>query len=258
MPQNHLPELLQELRSLFAYYRTIGLEELPATQALQRFLTTKSVSGSTDGKTSKRSVPRNALSPDSNPSSTRNPTTVLNDIQSGLSTCTRCILHTDRLRIIAGRGSTNADLFIVGEYPGEDGQKGPFSDQAKDLLARMLQAIGLTLEEVYLTNAIKCALAGDKKPAADSVLCCSPYLLREIEAVSPKVICAMGPLATEALLHSKTPFHRLRGRSHNFNGIQLVPTFHPAFLLKNTEMKKDAWQDLQLIQKILTSFDNSF
>lgn len=157
-------------------------------------------------------------------------------------------------RTIFGCGSPTARLFIVGDLPTpEDEAAGtPFSGEAGELLTRMLKAIGLDRDEVYLTTAVKCRPPGGQDLPV-LVKACLPLLIAQVEAVAPKVVCAMGQLTAQALLHTTTPLVRLRGHFHEWQHLPLMPTFHPGFLLKNLEMKKAAWIDLQLIQAKLGS-----
>jgi DNA polymerase len=187
------------------------------------------------------------------------PATVsLTDIREELQGCTRCGLYKNRTNIVFGQGCERPNLLIVAEWPGkeDDQQAKTLCGQAGELLTRMLAAIKLKREDVFLTHAVKCLPPGNRAPGPDEINACLTYLHRQIEVIKPRVICTMGPLAARALLKTDDSFFRLRGRFHDFQTIQgetlpLLPTFHPAFLIKNPEMKKASWQDLQMLQKRL-------
>ena len=168
-----------------------------------------------------------------------------------MAECNRCPRQEGRSQIVFGTGTQDADLFIIGEWPDddEDREGKPFQGANGDLLDRMLQAIGMNREQVFLANIIKCHPKDNHPPDEEELKACRPFLVRKIAVVKPKVILAMGPVAAQTLLNSKEPLSRLRGRFHSFQGIDLMPTFHPAFLIANEDMKKATWLDLQMVQK---------
>jgi len=149
-----------------------------------------------------------------------------------------------------GVGHPQARLVLVGDFPSleDEAAAAPFSGKAEELLVKMLKAIGLGLADVYRTTVVKCRPLGPGAPSPEQITACLPLLSRQIAAIAPTVLCAMGPLAAQALLGSTTPLIRLRGKFHDYQGIPLMPTFHPAFLLNKEEMKRATWIDLQLIQ----------
>jgi DNA polymerase len=151
-------------------------------------------------------------------------------------------------------GNPRAELVFVGEAPGaeEDAQGEPFVGRAGQLLTRIIQAIGLRREDVYICNIIKCRPPANRNPEADEIAACEPFLLKQLEAIRPKLICTLGGPAAQTLLKTKEPISRLRGRLFEFRGIPLLPTYHPAFLLRNPHEKKTVWQDMQLLQRELT------
>ncbi|MFQ5840241.1 MAG: uracil-DNA glycosylase [Candidatus Methylomirabilales bacterium] len=175
----------------------------------------------------------------------------LPEIREVLGECTRCKLHTGRTKIVFGTGSPQAALVFVGEGPGaeEDAQGIPFVGRAGQLLTRMIEAIGLTRQEVYICNIIKCRPPQNRTPEPEEVAACEPFLIAQLLAIRPKLICALGGPAAQTLLRTKEAISKLRGRFHSYHGIPLLPTFHPAYLLRNQREKKTAWQDLQLLQK---------
>jgi DNA polymerase len=168
-----------------------------------------------------------------------------------MDNCTNCKLHVHRNNIVFGVGNPDASLVFVGEGPGrdEDIQGEPFVGKAGQLLTRIIQAIGLTREDVYIANIIKCRPPGNRNPQPDEISACEPFLQRQLDIIKPKIICALGSFAAQTLLMTDEKITRLRGRFHNFKGIKLMPTYHPAFLLRNPEMKKDVWEDMKLVHK---------
>jgi len=169
--------------------------------------------------------------------------------------CSRCKLHTlGRKQVVFGVGNPDADLMFVGEAPGadEDIQGIPFVGRAGQLLTKMIEAINLKRDEVYIANVIKCRPPGNRNPEPDEIEQCEPFLFRQIEAVKPKVIVALGSFAAKTLLRSDESISRLRGRIYDFHGAKLIPTFHPSFLLRSPDRKRDAWEDLKRARALLT------
>jgi uracil-DNA glycosylase len=179
----------------------------------------------------------------------------LRDLREEIGDCTRCVLHTlGRRQVVFGVGNPNADLMFVGEAPGadEDVQGEPFVGRAGQLLTKIIEAMGMTREAVYIANVIKCRPPGNRNPEPVEVATCQPFLFRQIDTVRPKVVVALGTFAAHALLGSDAPISRLRGRVHDFRGgSKLVPTFHPAFLLRSPERKRDVWEDMKKVQTLL-------
>ncbi|HEX4567634.1 MAG TPA: uracil-DNA glycosylase [Vicinamibacterales bacterium] len=170
--------------------------------------------------------------------------------------CSRCKLHTlGRKQIVFGVGDPNADLMFVGEAPGadEDIQGIPFVGRAGQLLTKMIEAINLKREQVYIANVIKCRPPGNRNPEPDEIEQCEPFLFRQIEAVKPKVIVALGSFAAKTLLRSDESISRLRGRIYDFRGAKLIPTFHPSFLLRSPDRKRDAWEDLKKARALIAA-----
>ena len=170
--------------------------------------------------------------------------------------CTRCKLHTlGRRQVVFGVGNPDADLMFVGEAPGgdEDIQGIPFVGRAGQLLTKMIQAINFERDQVYIANVIKCRPPDNRNPEPDEVSTCEPFLFQQIDAVRPRVIVALGSFAAKALLRSNDSISRLRGRVYDFRGAKLIPTFHPAFLLRSPDRKRDAWEDLKRARALLTA-----
>ena len=170
--------------------------------------------------------------------------------------CSRCKLHTlGRKQVVFGVGNPDADLMFVGEAPGadEDVQGIPFVGRAGQLLTKMIEAINLTRDQVYIANVIKCRPPGNRNPEPDEIAQCEPFLFQQIAAIKPKVIVALGSFAAKTLLRSDESISRLRGRIYDFQGAKLIPTFHPSFLLRSPDRKRDAWEDLKRARALLTS-----
>jgi uracil-DNA glycosylase len=175
-------------------------------------------------------------------------------IREDLGDCTRCKLAgLGRKQIVYGVGNPDADLMFIGEAPGadEDIQGEPFVGRAGQLLTKIIEAMGFARSDVYIANVLKCRPPGNRNPEPDEVASCLPFLFRQIDAVQPKVMVALGTFAAQALLNTKDPISRLRGRAWPCRGRLLVPTFHPAFLLRSPERKRDTWEDMKLARAIL-------
>ncbi len=173
----------------------------------------------------------------------------LDALREAVRSCTRCELYKTRKQGVFGVGDANADWLIVGEAPGadEDRQGEPFVGQAGKLLDAMLAAIGLQRgRNVYIANVLKSRPPGNRDPRPDEVAACLPYLERQIELIRPKLIVALGRFAAQSLLQTDTPISRLRGKLHEYHGVPLVVTYHPAYLLRNQADKARAWEDLLL------------
>jgi len=178
----------------------------------------------------------------------------LTAIREDIGDCTRCKLHgLGRQQIVYGVGNPAADLMFVGEAPGadEDIQGIPFVGRAGQLLTKIIEAIGLKRDDVYIANVIKCRPPGNRNPEPDEVEACEGFLFRQIDSIKPKVIVALGTFAAKALLKTTDPISRLRGRVYQYRGAQLVPTFHPAFLLRSPDRKRDVWEDMKKVRSIL-------
>src|SRR5436189_2718422 len=168
--------------------------------------------------------------------------------------CDRCKLHKlGRRQVVFGVGNPDADLMFVGEAPGadEDIQGIPFVGRAGQLLTKMIEAIDLKREDVYIANVIKCRPPQNRNPEQDEVDTCEPFLFRQIDTIKPKVIVALGTFAARTLLRTLDPISRLRGRVYEFRGAKLIPTFHPAYLLRNPASKREVWEDMKLVKRLL-------
>jgi len=173
----------------------------------------------------------------------------LAQVRADLGECTRCKLHRHRTQIVFGVGNPNAGLVFVGEAPGadEDAQGEPFVGRAGQLLTKIIEAMGMRREDVYICNIIKCRPPNNRTPEADEIVACQPFLLEQLRAIGPRFICALGGPAAQTLLRTKEAISRLRGKFYDYHGIPLLPTFHPAFLLRNPNEKKTVWEDMKLL-----------
>ena len=179
--------------------------------------------------------------------------TQLAQLAASVRGCQACRLHEGRKQVVFGTGNPAADLVFVGEAPGrdEDLQGEPFVGPAGQLLTRIIQAIGLTRQDVYILNVIKCRPPQNRNPLPDEVAACRPIIEKQLACLKPRVICALGAFAAQALLRTDERISRLRGRFHPMGDILVRPTFHPAYLLRNPQDKRKVWEDMQDIQREL-------
>ena len=274
MPPNQKSDLRRALADRIRYYNELGIydfyqRESPATES--------SVAVETEQRDEmsprKAAVLTNIADEnmfevlDSRPEqSLADPVTALKLIREDLGDCTRCKLHQQgRKQIVFGVGNPHADLMFVGEGPGadEDQQGEPFVGRAGQLLNNMIKAMGIRREDVYIANVVKCRPPGNRTPERDECDTCSPFLMRQIAAIKPKVIVALGAVAAKNMLAINAPMSELRGRFYDFmptgarsndpnwEGAQLAVTYHPAFLLRDPRQKGEAWKDLQMVMKYL-------
>lgn len=175
----------------------------------------------------------------------------LDALRANIGDCTRCKLHAGRKNLVFGDGNPEARLVFVGEGPGfdEDKQGLPFVGKAGQLLNQMIEAMGLSRQEVYICNVVKCHPPDNRDPEPDEIATCEPYLLEQLKIIRPQVIVGLGRFAVHTLLQTKTPISRLRGNWMNFQGIKFMPTYHPAYLLRNQADKRAAWEDLQAVMR---------
>ena len=173
----------------------------------------------------------------------------LRQVRDELGDCQRCKLHTGRINIVFGVGNPAAELVFIGEAPGfhEDKQGEPFVGKAGGLLDKMIDAMGLARSDVYILNIIKCRPPGNRDPEPDEMAACEPFLIRQLAALEPKIIVALGRYAAQALLRDTTGITKMRGKWRTYQGVRVMPTFHPAYLLRNPAAKRPCWNDLQLV-----------
>jgi uracil-DNA glycosylase len=262
--QRHL--LLDSVRDYLEQLAEEGLEGLPATVPTRAAAPKAAVPAASvparDGVSSRdaaagaASPPRPASAPIEMLS--RYPglekTATLEELRAFIGDCQRCKLAPLRTHLVFGVGNPEADLMFVGEAPGadEDARGEPFVGRAGQLLTDIIErGMGLRRADVYICNVIKCRPPDNRNPEADEVAACEPFLMRQIDLVQPRAIVALGTFAVQALLKVKTPISRLRGNWHEVRGVKLMPTFHPAYLLRSPGEKRWVWQDIQEVMKLL-------
>ncbi|MHB9099801.1 MAG: uracil-DNA glycosylase [Syntrophales bacterium] len=232
-------ELLTLVRSLSERVRVDGAGGRPLSYL---FLT----------KDGGEAVPGEGLAPEGDGSGEAD-RSALEALREELGDCRRCPLYQTRHRLVFGEGAPRAELVFVGEAPGadEDAQGRPFVGRAGQLLTKIIGAMGLKREEVYICNILKCRPPGNRNPQPDEIAACEPFLIRQLQVIRPKVICALGTFSAHTLLKSEAPISVLRGSFHTYQGIPLMPTYHPAYLLRNPGAKKQVWEDVQMVMKAL-------
>jgi DNA polymerase len=258
--------LLDSVRDYLEQLAEEGLEGLPATAPTRAAAPKAAVPAASvpvrDGVSSRdaaagaASPPRPASAPIEMLS--RYPglekTATLEELRAFIGDCQRCKLAPLRTHLVFGVGNPEADLMFVGEAPGadEDARGEPFVGRAGQLLTDIIErGMGLRRADVYICNVIKCRPPDNRNPEADEVAACEPFLMRQIDLVQPRAIVALGTFAVQALLKVKTPISRLRGNWHEVRGVKLMPTFHPAYLLRSPGEKRWVWQDIQEVMKLL-------
>jgi DNA polymerase len=174
-------------------------------------------------------------------------------LRDDIGDCQRCKLAGGRTNLVYGVGNPDADIVFVGEAPGadEDARGEPFVGRAGQLLTKMIEAMGYRRQDVYICNVLKCRPPGNRNPEPDEVASCEPFLKRQLAAIRPRMIVALGKFAVQCLLRDDTPISRLRGNFRTYEGIPLMPTFHPAYLLRDPSKKKPAWEDLKSVNTAL-------
>ena len=186
-------------------------------------------------------------------SSSRDKQAGLEQLREEIGECQRCKLSRERKHIVFGEGNPDAALMFIGEGPGkeEDIQARPFVGDAGKLLTRMIEKMGLAREDVYIGNIVKCRPPLNRDPEEDEMKTCSPFIDRQIEIISPKVIISLGRVSAQTLIATKIPISKLRGKFYEYKGIPLMPTFHPAYLLRNPKDKWLVWEDMQKVLELL-------
>jgi len=181
----------------------------------------------------------------------RRAVTNLGDFYQQIKNCKKCHLYRTRTNFVFGVGDPEANLMLIGEAPGreEDLQGEPFVGAAGKLLDKMLAAINFKREDIFIANILKCRPPENRDPHPDEIETCKPYLLQQIKLIQPKIICALGRISAQVLLETKSPLGQLRGKFHDWNGIEFLVTYHPAALLRYQQYKKPAWEDLKLLRK---------
>jgi uracil-DNA glycosylase family 4 len=270
MTQTLDPELRRALAERVRYYREIGIYDLyrrESVRSIENLPSTLQPEIREEMAAKKSAVAvsaaKNLVAIASNPEQGINdPIAALKLIREDLGECTRCQLHKGRTKLVYGVGNPRADLMFVGEGPGadEDAQGEPFVGRAGQLLNNMIKAMGLQREDIYIANVVKCRPPGNRTPEPEECEMCSPFLMRQIGAIKPKVIVALGATAAKNLLAMNSSLGDLRGRFYDFKpagsdplwpGACLAVTYHPAYLLRDPRQKGEAWKDLQMVMKYL-------
>ncbi len=176
----------------------------------------------------------------------------INELDSLICECQKCVLGATRTKFVFGVGNPKADIVMVGEAPGadEDAKGEPFVGRAGQLLNKILNAIELKREEVYICNILKCRPPGNRNPMPEEINSCEPYLKKQLDLIKPKLILILGKVAADTLLNLKQPLNKMRGKIHYYNGVKTMVTFHPAALLRNPNWKPPAWEDMKQFKKI--------
>ncbi len=224
-PRRELRELLGQLQEWLRYQERLGWQGL---------------SGQADRPAKEKGEP---------------PAPTLAEIREEMGDCRRCKLWRSRTHLVFGEGSPTAALMFVGEAPGEeeDLQGRPFVGAAGQLLNNLLGKLGLTREEVYITNVVKSRPPRNRDPEADEIAACFPFLQKQIKAIRPKVIVALGRIAAQTLLNTQAPLTRLRGAWHKYDDIPVMPTFHPSYLLRFPKERLKTWNDMQQVMELLAA-----
>ena len=270
MVEEHEQFYLDQLKARLEYYRELGIQNLKVTRpySLSLFrpidpehLVETQLAPPTMAKKPLRtnSIEENrvvrehfpSLFTSLTPSEEKKET--LQDVRTDLGDCQRCKLCSTRTNIVFGVGDPKARLVFVGEGPGadEDLEGLPFVGRAGQLLTKIIEAIRLTRDQVYICNVVKCRPPNNRFPELDEVAACSPFLIRQLEAIRPEIICCLGAAAAQTILLTKAPIGRLRGRFHECGGAKVMPTFHPSYLLRNPEAKRDVWEDMKKVRALL-------
>jgi DNA polymerase len=257
---------LDEVRRLLKYHTSLGIKEYPRSKDLEKFLDKGSAAAPIQAPPEKRSRKKKG---EPAPLRTKHVfdqslahRTTLEDVREEIGDCHRCNLHKTRTSIVFGKGPETAELMIVADAPSNDDDQAtaPLQGEVGVLLDKMLSAINISRDEVYITTLVKCFPGVNAKPGETNIKTCLPFLFRQIEIICPRVIFTLGDQSSRVLLHSTKSLFQLRGRFYNFNDlctgkladkIILMPSLHPSILLENPDLKKASWHDLQLIQKKL-------
>ena len=260
MPRNLPPEKLRALGDRMNYYRDLGIydfyrrEGQPTTEQMARIEEELSLDMARRN-TEQEEISTTPLSPTEGLNGApMDPVAAMRVIREDLGDCTRCRLHAQgRKQIVFGVGNPEADLMFVGEGPGadEDEQGEPFVGRAGQLLNKMIEAMGLRREQVYIANVVKCRPPGNRTPERDECDTCSPFLFRQIDVIKPRAVVALGAVAAKTLLGISDTMANMRGQWFDYRGTKLRVTYHPAYLLRDPRQKGEAWKDLQEVMKHL-------
>src|SRR4030042_684458 len=217
-----MDEMINDLKSYLEYLKGMGIVSLPVSE----------------------NIPEK---------DTQSEILTLAEIREEVGDCKRCKLHRTRRMIVFGEGNEKATLMFIGEGPGydEDVQGRPFVGKAGQLLTKIIESINLSREEVYIANIVKCRPPQNRNPEPDEIQSCNPFLMNQIRVIQPRIICALGTFAAHTLLTTDTKISQLRGKLFDLEGIKVIPTYHPAFLLRNPERKREVWEDMKKMAGLL-------
>jgi uracil-DNA glycosylase family 4 len=248
-PRAELRALVGQVRTNLASRQRSGLMGVPRTPTGRKKTAVSTVVAAEPATVAPNVAERDGDAPTSRPTGAAG----LALVREELGDCQRCKLAPLRTKLVFGVGNPNAHLVFVGEAPGadEDIQGEPFVGKAGQLLTKMIEAMGYARQDVYICNILKCRPPGNRNPEPDEIAKCEPFLKAQLAVLRPRVIVALGKFAAQCLLRDDTPISRLRGTFRSYEGIQLMPTFHPAYLLRDPSKKKEAWEDLKAVNAAL-------
>jgi len=220
-----------ELAAQLGFFRDIGVESISVQPK----------------ETGMRTMPQ---IPDEKPQDSTPMSSDLESIRAEIGDCQRCKLAPKRTNIVFGSGNANADLVFVGEAPGfdEDQQGLPFVGRAGQLLTKIIESINLKREDVYICNVLKCRPPDNRNPEPDEVAACNPFMKKQLATIRPKIVCCLGTFAAQTVLQTAAPISKLRGKFFDVDGIRVIATFHPAYLLRSPEKKREVWEDMKQIR----------
>jgi len=245
---NNKTELIKELKKAMEFYREIGFEQIPVRKdALKEFLIK-----TPDIKKQGEEAPLSRV-PEKSGAYASNKEKALKDLQQEIGSCRLCRLSKERKNIVFGEGNPDAELMFIGEGPGreEDLQARPFVGDAGKVLTSLIQKMGLKRSDVYIANIIKCRPPSNRDPEEDEMTTCMPFIEKQIDIIQPRIIIALGRISAHNLTGNKIPISKLRGKFVNYKGIPVMPTFHPAYLMRNPKDKWLTWEDAQkVIEKL--------
>ena len=236
------------------YYADLGVEGFSRDRAWRARAGARFASGGRDARrrSRERNQPHRPLRPHVT-APARSRVEALAIVRTDLGECTRCKLHTGRIKLVFGAGNAEARLMFVGEGPGaeEDEQGVPFVGRAGQLLTQIIKAMGLEREDVYIANVVKCRPPGNRNPEPDEIEQCEPFLMRQMDVIKPAVVVALGKFAAQTLLRTTEPISKIRGRFHQVGDTRVMPTFHPSYLLRNPAAKREVWEDMKAVMGVL-------
>ena len=249
--------IAEDIRTILTFYRSLGFERLPI-DCSSKFK---------DNFSSKFRVPSSKLKNGERPEvdlscaadrGLRDKKAALEELRKEIGECARCKLSKGRKNVVFGEGDPDACLMFIGEAPGreEDIQARPFVGDAGKLLTRLIEKVGLAREKVYIGNIVKCRPPQNRDPEEDEMTTCSAFIDRQIEIISPRIIVSLGRISSQTLMRTKVPITKLRGRFYEYRGIPVMPTFHPAYLLRNPKDKWLVWEDVQKVMERLRESGN--